>query len=62
MTRDTDEKSFDVMKWLRATRDQMYEETRDMSVEERLEWYSRWPTDPELARLFDRRKVPEGEK
>ncbi len=60
MTPQTGEKSFDVMKWLRATRDRHYEETKDMSREERREWYSRRPKDPVLARLFDRRKAPEG--
>ena len=62
MTSDVGEKSFDVMKWLRATREQIYEETKHMSPEERRAWYSRRPTDPVLARLFDRRRVPEGRR
>ena len=53
-------KSFDVMKWLRATRAELYEETKNMSIDERREWESRRPTDPVLARLFDRRTVLEG--
>ena len=35
MENETGEKSFDVMKWLRETRDRIYEETRDMTSEER---------------------------
>ena len=60
MNNDASEKSFDVMKWLRATRADLYEETKNMSIDERREWESRRPTDPVLARLFDRRTVPEG--
>ena len=60
MTPQTGEKPFDVMKWLRETRARHYEETKDMSWEERCEWYSRRPKDPVLARLLDRRKAPEG--
>ena len=54
------EKSFDVMKWLRETRDGINEEIADMSGEELREWFSRRPTDPVLARMFDRRKAPKG--
>ena len=55
------EKSFDVMKWLRATRDRYYEETKDMSFEERRQWSEeRIRRDPFLAELYDRRKVPTG--
>ena len=53
-------KAFDCVKWTRRIRDQIHEETAGMSREERREWYSRRPTDPVLARLFDRRKAPEG--
>ena len=59
MKNDAGEKSFDVMKWLRATRAEIYEETKNMSIDERREWESRRPTDLVLARLFDRRTVPE---
>ena len=59
---DTSGKSFDVMKWLRATRAELYEETKNMSFEERREWESRRPTDPVLAKWFDRRKAPVGER
>ena len=62
MNSDPKEKSFDVMKWLRETRDQIYEESKDMTREERRAWYSQRPTDPILARLFDRRKAPEGKR
>ena len=36
MKSETGKKSFDVMKWLRETRDRHYEETKDMTPEERL--------------------------
>ena len=62
MKSDSSAKSFDVMKWLRATRADIDEETKNMSIEERMEWESRQPTDPVLAKLFDRRKTPEGER
>ena len=62
MKNDAADKSFDVMKWLRATRAELYVETKIMSIDERREWESRRPTDPALARLFDRRKVPEGRR
>ena len=52
-------KSFDVMKWLRATRHRQHEETRDMTPEERLRWLRRRPTDPRLAEFFDRVRVVE---
>ena len=57
MNSDAKEKAFDCMKWLRETRDQIYEETKDMTREEWRAWYSQRPTDPILARLFDLRKV-----
>ena len=55
-------KAFDCVKWTRQIRDQIHEETAGMSHEERREWYSRRPTDPVLARLFDRRKAPAGRR
>ena len=59
MKSDTDEKPFDVMKWLRETRDRIYEDTRDMSLEEKRRWSEeRIPRDPFLAELYDRRKAP----
>lgn len=45
-------KSFDVIKWLRRVRDQHYEETRDMSWEERKAWYARPSGDPILDEWF----------
>ena len=61
MTSDAREKSFDVMKWLRATRDDIYEETKDMSFEEERRWTEeRIRRDPILAKLYDRRKAPDG--
>ena len=58
MNSGPEEKAFDCMKWLRETRVQIYEETKDMTREERRAWYSQRPTDPILARLYDRWKVP----
>ena len=46
--------------WTREVRDRTHEEIADMSGEEIREWFSSRPTDPVLARLFDRRTVPEG--
>lgn len=53
-------KRFDCVKWTREVRDRLNDEIADMSGEELREWFSRRPTDPVLARLFDRRTVPEG--
>ena len=54
------DKPFDCMKWLRETRDRIYEETKDLSPEEELRWFRRRPRDPLLTELFDRipRTVP----
>ena len=61
MASDAREKSFDVMKWLRATRADIYEETKDMSFEELRRWTEeRVRRDPLLAKLYDRRKAPKG--
>ena len=60
MTPQTGEKSFDVMKWLRETRDRINGKIADMSGEELREWFSQRPTDPILAGLFDRGKTSEG--
>ena len=57
MKSEAGKKSFDVMKWLRETRDRHYEETKDMTPEERLRWLKKRPTDPVLAEFFDRIKV-----
>ena len=57
MKSEAGKKSFDVMKWLRETRDRHYEETKDMTPEERLRWLKKRPTDPRLAEFFDRIKV-----
>ena len=57
MKSEAGKKSFDVMKWLRETRDRHYEETKDMTPEERLRWLKKRPSDPGLAELFDRIKV-----
>ena len=59
MKTEADEKSFDVMKWLREVRDRINEEIAEMSGGNLREWFFRRPTDPVLARLFDRRTVPD---
>lgn len=56
------EKGFRVMPWLRAIRARIYEETKDMTPEERRRWREKRPTDPRLAALFDRLKAQEGGK
>lgn len=54
-------KSFDCVQWTRNVRNRMYEETKHMSPEERVEWYrSRRPTNPGLARMWDNAKPPPG--
>lgn len=63
MTSEAREKSFDCVKWTRERRNQMYEETRDMSPAERRRWSeSRRPTDPLLAELYDRARPPSGSR
>ena len=57
MKSDAGDKSFDVMKWLRETRDRHYEETKDMTPEERMRWLKKRPADPVLEKFFDRIKV-----
>ena len=59
MTGEAEKKSFDVMKWLRETRDRHYEETKDMTPEERLRWLKKRPSDPVLAEFFARIKARE---
>ena len=60
---ETAPNAFDVMKWLRETRDRIYEETKDMSFEERRRWSEeRIRRDPFLAELYDRRKAPQGRR
>ena len=60
---DAGEKPFDVMKWLRETRNWTYEDTRDMSLEEKRRWSEkRIRRHPFLAELHPRRKAPEGGK
>ena len=56
------EKGFRVMPWLRAIRARIYEETKDMTPEERTRWLKKRPTDPRLAEFVDRLKAPEGGK
>lgn len=59
MADGTRQKSFDCVQWTRKVRDQMYEETKHMSLEERLDWRrSQRPTDPVLARMWDNAKPP----
>lgn len=56
------EKGFIVMPWLRAIRARIYEETKDMTPEERTRWLKKRPTDPHLAEFVDRLKAPAGGK
>ncbi len=59
MTIETDEKLFDCVQWTRERRNRMYEETKDMSSEERRRWCkSQRPTGPFLAELYDRARPP----
>ena len=52
-------KKFDCLKWTREVRDEINAEIADMSVEERLWWWAaQRPTDPFLARLWDRGNPP----
>lgn len=53
---------FDCVKWIREVRDWINEEIADMTGEELREWFARRPTDPVLARLFDRMGAPEGRR
>ena len=54
MTSTYGEKSFDVMKWPHATREQVYEETKEMSFEEKRRWTEeRIRRDPLQAMLYD---------
>ena len=62
MKTETGPKSFKVMKWLRETRDQINEEIADMSGDELREWFCRRPTDPVLARMYDRRRAPRADE
>ena len=63
MKSDAGEKSFDVMKWLRATRAEIYEETKDMSFEEERRWTEeRIRRDPHLSMLYDRPRAPVGRR
>ena len=62
MMSEPGEKKFDCVKWTREVRDRINEEIADMSGEELREWFSQRPKDPILARLFDRRKAPDGRK
>lgn len=59
MMSDTRNKPFDCVTWTRQRRDQMYQESKDMTPEERAR-RSRRPMDPFLAKLFDRAKPPVG--
>lgn len=55
------EKGFDCVKWTREVRDQIYEETKHMTLAEYRQWLeSRRPTHGALAKLYDRAKPPVG--
>lgn len=60
MKRDADEESFDVMKWLHETRARIYEETKDMTFEERRLWSEeRRSRDPWLSDWWNSLQKPE---
>ena len=56
------ERGFRVMPWLRAIRARIYEETKDMTPEERLRWRKKRPANPHVAGLVDRVTAPEAGK
>ena len=59
MKTETGEKSFDVMKWLRETRARIYEETKDMTFEERRRWSEdRRSRDPWLSNWWNSMQKP----
>ncbi len=52
-------KSFDCVEWTRQVRNQIYEETKNMSEEERIRWQEkRIARDPFLAKLAARAVTP----
>lgn len=60
MRSETGQKSFDVMKWLRETRDRIHEETKDMTFEERRRWSEeRRSGDPWLSDWWNGMRTPE---
>ncbi len=56
------EKAFDCVKWTREVRDRINEEIADMSGADLREWFAQRPADPLLAKLFDRRTAPAGDR
>ena len=61
MSAKGDDMSFDVMTWLRETRDRLYEETKGITPEEGLRWSKRPSNRPlPLAAFFDR--IPKSRK
>ena len=56
-------KGFDAVRWVREVRNQIHEETKDMSSEEFILWLkSRRPKHPALAAAWDRAKPPVGRR
>lgn len=59
MTDESRQKSFDCVRWTRKIRDQMYEETKHLSPEQRLQRLrSSRPKHPVLAKMWDSAKRP----
>ena len=57
---ETNEKPFDAMKWLRETRTRIYEETKDMTFEERRRWSEeRRSRDPWLSDWWNSMRKPD---
>ncbi len=48
-------KTFDCVAWTRETRNRISAQIKDLSTEEKIRWFeNRRPSDPFLAKLFDR--------
>ena len=57
MTNSTRQKPFDCVQWTRNIRDQMHQETKDLTPEQRLHRLtSSRPSDPVLAKMWDSAK------
>ena len=59
MMNEASAKQFDCVKWTRETRDRINAEIRGMSHEEMRRYFNRRPTNPILAKFFDRMQAPE---
>lgn len=63
MKNEQEAQPFDCVKWTREIRDRIYEETKDMSWEERMQWRrARIMSDPFLADLHLNLRRPDGRR